>query len=364
MAANYKKVVRGNKLSGYGISTYCKIDELNPDDPDHYKCTFTFGIGRRKYCLIASFKQSNPTEIYIDRVENSNCIIGKELVSVADGTSKLVQIALYAMHRMMPKVMRFALRDDSHIYCKGVGGPPSKLDVCPSNLDGLDQLKLISTGCPKMSLAYETILKYNQTWYQQKFGAVLPGFISSESEKKENRNESEKKENKNGTEKITIISKQPIIFHVIKDSLMAKFLKSLDILDKPCELYNSIIHSFTPIKRYKTEYEAASSPRDFIKRLREKGKEEYCLEVHAWIFHYMTYLDIKLHHDEWYIPADTINPPPDFRATKMTDTNMNTVWAGGAVRWGIMKPPKTQKNKVKWDIMPFHQIRERSYIDV
>ena len=364
MAANYKKVVRGNKLSGYGISTYCKIDELNPDDPDHYKCTFTFGIGRRKYCLIASFKQSNPTEIYIDRVENSNCIIGKELVSVADGTSKLVQIALYAMHRMMPKVMRFALRDDSHIYCKGVGGPPSKLDGCPSNLDGLDQLKLISTGYPKMSLAYETILKYNQTWYQQKFGAVLPGFISSKSEKKENRNESDKKENKNGTEKITIISKQPIIFHVIKDSLMAKFLKSLDILDKPCEPYNSIIHSFTPIKRYKTEYEAASSPRDFIKRLREKGKEEYCLEVHAWIFHYMTYLDIKLHHDEWYIPADTINPPPDFRATKMTDTNMNTVWTGGAVRWGIMKPPKTQKNKVKWDIMPFHQIRERSYIDV
>lgn len=364
MAANYKKVVRGNKLSGYGISTYCKIDELNPDDPDHYKCTFTFGIGRRKYCLIASFKQSNPTEIYIDRVENSNCIIGKELVSVADGTSKLVQIALYAMHRMMPKVMRFALRDDSHIYCKGVGGPPSKLDGHPSNLDGLDQLKLISTGYPKMSLAYETILKYNQTWYQQKFGAVLPGFISSKSEKKENRNESEKKENKNGTEKITIISKQPIIFHVIKDSLMAKFLKSLDILDKPCEPYNSIIHSFTPIKRYKTEYEAASSPRDFIKLLREKGKEEYCLEVHAWIFHYMTYLDIKLHHDEWYIPADTITPPPEFRATKMTDTNMNTVWAGGAVRWGIMKPPKTQKNKVKWDIMPFHQIRERSYIDV
>lgn len=330
MAANYKKVVRGNKLSGYGISTYCKIDELNPDDPDHYKCTFTFGIGRRKYCLIASFKQSNPTEIYIDRVENSNCIIGKELVSVADGTSKLVQIALYAMHRMMPKVMRFALRDDSHIYCKGQNGP-------------------------KMSLAYETILKYNQTWYQQKFGAVLPGFIS---------NESEKKENKNGTEKITIISKQPIIFHVIKDSLMAKFLKSLAILDKPCEPYNSIIHSFTPIKRYKTEYEAASSPRDFIKQLREKGKEEYCLEVYTWIFHYMTYLDIKIHHDEWYIPADTITPPPEFRATKMTDTNMNTVWAGGAVRWGIMEPSKTQKNKVKWDIMPFHQIRERSYIDV
>lgn len=328
MPANYKKVIRGNKLSGYGISTYCKIDELNPHNLDHYKCTFTFGIGRRKYCLIASFKQSNHTEIYIDRVENSNCIIGKDLVSVGDGTSKLVHIALYAMHLMMPNVTQFALRDDSHIYCKGPGGP-------------------------KMSLAYETILKYNQTWYQQKFGAVLPGFISSSDS-----------ENKNGTEKITIISKEPITFHVVKDSLMAKFLKSLAILDKPCESYDSIIHSFTPIKKYRTEYETASSPRDFIKLLREKGKEEYCLEVYTWIFHYMTYLDIILYQDAWYIPADTIKPPPEFRATKMTPTNMNTVWAGGAVRWGIMKPSKTQKNKVKWDIMPFYQIRERSYIDV
>jgi len=238
---------------------------------------------------------------------------------------------------MKPDIQRFTLKDESHIFCNGANGP-------------------------KISLSHETILKYNQTWYQQKFGAVLPGFISMHTEPLA------AKEEDYITQLTISIQDRPTTFRVMKDSLMQFYLESLAILDMPCEPFDTITDKISALKKYKEDYEVAHSPRDFMKRLRERfSKEQYCKEGILWYQGYMDYLRIRIFYDAWYIPVDAIKKPIEFQAAKMTVHNVERVLSGGAFQKGLFrkkspksgakrhqKRRKTSKNTRGLTLMPFN----------
>jgi len=147
--------------------------------------------------MISKYDVKNPDSIYIDRIENNtSCLLEKG--DSNERTVKLVRIGLYEMLRLKPSITRFTLKDDSNIYCNG------------------------STR-ERISMSYESLLKYNQTWYQQKFGAILDGFISQTPN-------IDSVQPENNIEHIIIpISGINNLFRVRPRSMMSSYLKSLSI---------------------------------------------------------------------------------------------------------------------------------------
>jgi len=267
--------------------------------------------------MIASVKSRD--EINVIRVEHNDlCIEGDTLSKVLQGSSKLVNLGLYAMKRMLPHLKRFTLMDDSFLYCNGGDQGPS------------------------ISLAYETILKYNQTWYQQKCGAVLPGFVSWA-------------EPSNVTplpdhmiDIPMLINRKPMVMRVVRESIMAYYLDSLKVLDEPCrpwEVYAKGDMHIDGILPYREIYENSSSPRDFIQRLRDSLGKDYCITVHKWFNHYIRQLGIKDFKDNWIIPVEHVPTPPDFFASKMTESNARTRLNGG-------KAKRQTRKSGRWHIGP------------
>jgi hypothetical protein len=220
--------IRAYKISGYNISLYCKISEYGINT-DNYMCSMSFGSGSKKFCLTAIYKACNPFEIYIDRVEkNDLCIINNKLTDIDEGLVKLVKLSLLFIKKIYPHVIRLTFQDDSQIYCNN----ESKLD--------------------KLSLAYDYIIKYNQTWYEKKFKAELPGLISVK--------------DKTATE----------------NSLMYKYFESLKELDKLLIPFEIVVNTINILQKYEDEYNSDISPREFINNLRNKCKDNYCKEICKW----------------------------------------------------------------------------------
>ena len=171
------------------------------------------------------------------------------------------------------------------------------------------------------------------------------------------------KEEKNEyTEMIPIIINgiDTFLFYVIKDSVMSAYLKSLAILDISCEPFDSIIQRFSAIKPYRTQYEAASSPRDFMRLLREKySKEQYCLEGFRWYRAYMEYLGIKLYDEAWYIPVHALHEPDNY--SMIHTENIDKLWKGGSKLHKKSRTITIKKNKTSWGIIPFRREREGGY---
>lgn len=302
---NREPDIRGNIFHGYGIRIYCKITEYNIYNLKEYKCSFSFGGSRAKFCMTASYKYINPTQIYIDRVEHNDlCILDGGLSSISEGTAKLVKIGLYAIHVMMPRVKEFTVNDTSHFFCNGENGP-------------------------NVSLAYETILKYNQTWYGQKFGALLPGYISHHIT-----NTNDSYNIPDGAEQINIPIHNVMTTYIVnKTSVMFYFLKSLLILDEPCQNYTEIIIDIPNLQKYRDEYETAISPRDFFNKLRNKySRESYCSEIFLWLNTYMEHLNIDLYNKLWYIPIQALRAPPGFMAYKIPKKNVKRTFMKGGTR--------------------------------
>jgi hypothetical protein len=129
----------------------------------------------------------------------------------------------------------------------------------------------------KLSLAYDYILKTGETWYENKFAAKLP------------------------------------------DKYMIEYKNSLKILDKPLQPFELIKDQLLNIEEFKNHYDLAKSPRDFIKRLREEYKRDYCFKVGPWLSQFMTFLQIKIFSEEWFISLDTIKKPDNYSIKKTSD---------------------------------------------
>jgi hypothetical protein len=275
--------LRGYTITGYNINTYCKITESAINTPD-YKCVLSFGGGMKKFCLVALYDAHKPDEIYIDRVENNDlCVIEGKLHNYEKGTIKLVKIALYVIKYFFPNIKKLTLNDNSQIYCE-------------------ETSRLF-----KLSLSYDYIVKYNESWYQKNFKAELPGFISKD---------------------YITNSKYPII-KADTDSLMYSYNESLKGLDENIIPYNLILNIFPQFSDYKNEYESSKTPREFINKLRKKLGSQFCFIVGKWLNQYMILLRVKLHPESWYILTSNIEPVPNFKITPLSNGNTKRILDGG-----------------------------------
>jgi hypothetical protein len=276
--------IRGYEVHGYGMRTYCKITEYGIDTPN-YKCTVSFGRGIKKFCMTAAYDITKPYEIYIDRIHKKDiCTLDQDLSHYEDGTVKLVTLCFYTLTLLYPHVKKYTFQDSSQIYCNGEDSKET------------------------MSMSFDYILKYNQTWYQKKFGAALPGYHEESGKIDDN-------------------------------SYMDLYMKSLSVLDAPRKEYLLICDSFPAIDDYKEEYELATTPREFITTLRKKLGKKYCETVGKWLNGYMLLLRVNIFSNEWYIAKDKIKTPSRFKVLKLNEANVTQL--GGA------KKPKNIRKTIK-----------------
>jgi len=274
--------ITGYTVSGFDLRLYCKVTEMGIDTPD-YKCILSFGTGMKRFCLTAMYDKQKPTELYIDRVENNDlCVVDGKLSNYDKGTVKLVKTALCVINELFPEVTTLTLHDASQIYCE-------------------EESKLF-----KLGMSYDYIIKYNETWYQKNFHAILPGFISKHYD----------------ANREVQITAEP-------DTIMDIYSKSLHVLDAPRMDYSLLSNRFTQFDEYKEEYESSTTPRDFINKLRRTLGDKYCFVVGKWLNQYMALLQIKLSPEHWYILSSTIEPVPHFKMDKMNKTNTMRLLEGG-----------------------------------
>ncbi len=295
------------KIRGFGLEMNCKMTEYGKNT-ENYMSTMSFGTGAKKYCIIASYSLNKPSEIYIDRVERKEaCVLGRSLNSFEEGTIKLFKIALWTMKQLYPGVIKFTLKGDSQIYCDGEGTKDT------------------------MYLSYDYILKYNETWYQKKFNAELPGFIS-----KSATNELPGFISKSATNNITHVISQ-------KDSIMSLVYESFKILDEKITPLPLLSDLLPVLLNYKDEYNTSNTPREFINKLRQKLGKKYCNIVGKWLNGYMSYLKIDIQMDKWYILDKYIIKPDKYSFELYSDKNL---YLGGSKLYKSLKR-NTRKHSTK-----------------
>lgn len=221
---------------------YCKVVEMILDSIPSY--TISVG-GKNTYCFIASMSKDKNYQPYIDRIEyENNCMNeGDEKGDIVS----LVNAALWTMKILFQNIKIFNLMDDSYIYCQK------------------------ESRMYKMSLAYDYIIKYNQTWYENKFNAYLP------------------------------------------DPYNNLYKNTLNNLDNTLQEFHLIRQHIPELEKYETEYKTSNSPREFIEKLRLILHNQYCFNVGLWLSRYMEYIGIDYFKKYWKIDADSLIKPNGFQ---------------------------------------------------
>ena len=231
------------EVHAFNTKYYCKVIEHRLRTFASY--TFQFG-GKDSYCFTASMDKEHNFQPYIDRIEyKENCIKAGHLAKQG-GTIHLVKAALFTMKVLFNHIQQFNLIDDSYIYC--IEGNSSQ----------------------RISLAFDSIIKYNKTWYERNFKAQLPNA---------------EREN---------------------------YKQSLQILDKNIEPYIIIKERLPFIEKYKEIYEKSQTPREFINNIRTKYINDYCFELNSWLIYYIQYLHINFQKDKWFINIHDIEKLQDY----------------------------------------------------
>jgi hypothetical protein len=234
-------------VKAFRKSFYCKVSKLGE------AVTLSFG-GKNTYCISMSLNLKTPVEAYLDRVEYDEACVKDGSLVHKDGTIHMLKAALATLKYLFPDVKIITLIDDSHIYCeKG-----SKLF--------------------KLNLAYDYILKYNQTWYQNKFSAYLD------------------------------------------EPYNRDFNESIKVFDKPITPFELVISAVPFLEKYKEIYTNSESPREFINILRREYGIQYCYEVGTWLSRYIMYLRINIFQDKWKIDTRSIEIGSDYSIQPTTDS--------------------------------------------
>jgi hypothetical protein len=204
---------------------------------------------------------------YIDRIEyNEACVYNGQLEEKG-GMESLVVSALWTCKQLFPSLTHLTLQDDSHIYCK----KGSKLY--------------------KLNLAFDYILKYGETWYEKKFGAILPEYYR------------------------------------------IPYKESLKVLDDPLAAYEYIVLREPRLAEYKDIYMSSSSPRNFLQALRYSLGSTYCFKVGTWLSSYMTMIGVRVMNEFWTLPLTDRKEPLGYR---MEET--------AAVQYGGSRKSSTRKH--------------------
>jgi hypothetical protein len=271
--------VRVNPIHGNGIDTYCKISQYEYMDDSKSSYTLSFGTGAQRYCLTVSINGMDYSTAYIDRVDRVEACSKGGLSKIVNGMIKLVPLGLYTITRMCPWVKRFTLKDNSRIVCNDKDGPA-------------------------ISLAYDSILKYNVTWYQKNFGARLEGLVGAANETTET------------------FSSSLGDFHAVKGSPMARFFTCLRALEHPCYEWENIQDHFPEMRAYHDLYMSSTTIREFLLRIRSQyhDAESFCNGVSPWFDNYMdSILHISVFSDGWFIPIEQVREPEGFAVEKQVD---------------------------------------------
>lgn len=216
--------------------------------------------------MTAAYKTTHPDEIYIDRVDNSlDCIHGGQLANLDRGAVRFTKLALYAIHILLPSVTEIRFQDDSKIKC---GNPSFSL-----------------------SLPFDYITKYNNTWYEYHFDA--------------------KPDSKHYSQ------------HAIDN-----YHASLSVLDEALLPFEEIIMRVPGIRPYEEIYRASSSPRDFIGKLRSHLGKTYCEKAAILLSVYMQALGV-FHLPFWQIDVADISPIEDVSITELPQANAMRKLHGG-----------------------------------
>ncbi len=237
-------------ISGFGKKYYAKLTvTLKGDNPLY---TFSLG-GKNKYCITIALKPETPEDGYIDNMEYNKACVKDGSLEHRQGTAHLGITALWTFHKLFPQVKRFTLIDDSHIYCE-------------------EESKQY-----KLNLAYDYILKYNKTWYEDKLKAQL------------------------------------------HEPLMKIYKESCTILDKPLDPFSFIIERNENLKPYEKEYNESKTPREFLNTLRKKLGHQYCFTVGKWLTGYFNVLRINTFKESWFINIEDIQHPDRYSITETQD---------------------------------------------
>jgi len=281
--------VRVNPIHGNGIDTYCKVSQYEYTDDSKSSYTLSFGTGPQRYCLTVSINGMDYSTAYIDRVDRVEACSKGGLSKIVNGMIKLVPLGLYTITRMCPWVKRFTLKDNSRIVCNGKDGPA-------------------------ISLAYDSILKYNVTWYQKNFGARLEGLVDAANETTET------------------FSSSLGDFHAVKGSPMARFFICLRALERPCYEWENIQDHFPEMRAYHDLYASSPTIREFLLRIRRQyhDAESFCNGVSPWFDNYMdSILHISVFSDGWFIPVELVREPEGFAVKKQVDASVLNALQGG-----------------------------------
>ena len=228
---------------------YCKITLIPQyNKPPAYSLSFG---GKDTYCIIIAIDNNIG---YIDRVEHDEKCVKDGSLEETGASIKLVKACLWTVKMLFPEIIKLTLKDDSNINCK----------------KGSKEFKL--------SLSYDYIIKYNQTWYEKHFGAVLPS---------------------NNT---------------------IEYKKSLEVLDEELKSFNLISSRFEYILPYKDIYLSSSTPRQFIQNLRNVYGDQYCFEVGGWLSRYMELLTVEIFKNKWYIPIEHVKNIQNYSIEETADT--------------------------------------------
>ena len=213
--------------------------------------TFTFG-GLDEVCIVISLKNIHSDSAYIDRIEYNKACVKDGSLEQGKGTFQMIHLGLWTFHILFPSITKLVFIDDSHIYCEE------------------------GSKVYKLNLAYDYIIKYNQTWYQRWFRAILP------------------------------------------EPYMTEYMKSIKILDEPLRSFELQKISMPYLIPYETIYKSSKSPREFIKSLRTTYKDHYCFIVGAWIDHYFMTLRVDTFKRHWLINIDLLSTSSDFKMSEIT----------------------------------------------
>lgn len=239
-------------------SYYCKVTP-NKNYDSTVRATVSF-CGKDQSCVMISLRDITKNIGYIHKIDyNQSCVKDGSLLQ-NKGLFEHINTCLYTFSKHFPDITTLYVTDDSHIYCQE------------------------DTNECHLSLAHDYILKYNQTYYEKKYGAQLPADVYE------------------------------------------KYKTSLQELDEPLVPYEYHIQILPQLESYKEIYESSSSPRNFLQTLREIYKDRYCYEVGPWLRKYLERtLHVTHYEKEWFINPQNITRPKNYTIS----TTTNSIHGGG-----------------------------------
>jgi hypothetical protein len=249
-------------VESYSTFFYCKINTyINKDNI----ISANFIFGKKDICYLS---------ITIDNIEDQtgkinvmdyyeSCILNGSL-DYGEEMYQYIQTALYTFHTQFPNIEKLTFTDNNHIHFTINASNKQYTEYTDSMFKNIDYI------C-EVKLADDCIFKHIQTYYEKYFGARLP------------------------------------------EEEYTKYRISINDIDLPhCVPFicmNDLIYGF---EKYKEIYESSSTPREFIRNLREKYGEKYCYEVGPWFHKYIRMLHLYIPNYDWYIEPNNIECPKKY----------------------------------------------------